>query len=306
MKFNRDLFLTLYRDNFGSLRPAQADGLLFLLDQIERDSGWSRIEEVAYFLATVYWETAQTFQPIKERRGRTLTRQQQRYWPSGYYGRGYVQITWDFNYEASQKILNVPLLKEPDLALDPHVAYKIAAIGMRKGVFTGKRLAHYIGDKVKNYRGARRIINGTDKADLIASIATRVESILRKAQATDVTPALVEPQPDKPGPVPAPTSEPAPAIDTKDEAKGDPLDFTNVAVSRAGTLKAVAKRVALQVFGWLVTLWTTGIHGKILVICVVAAIVGGIGYEVWKHREWLKTNAKKLLSKLVKDETQSQ
>jgi putative chitinase len=52
---------------------------------------------------------------------------------------------------------------------------------MAKGWFTGKSLGTYIGTgagKLAEFREARRIINGTDKADLIAGLAVQFQEAL--------------------------------------------------------------------------------------------------------------------------------
>jgi hypothetical protein len=43
--------------------------------------------------------------------------------------------------------------------------------GMRKGIFTGKKFADYFSANKTDWVNARRIINGTDKARLIAEYA---------------------------------------------------------------------------------------------------------------------------------------
>jgi hypothetical protein len=75
----------------------------FLLARIGADPGFTMTRELAYVLATIQWETASTFQPIRERRASRERHPrhweiQNRYWPSGFYGRGYIQITWRENY----------------------------------------------------------------------------------------------------------------------------------------------------------------------------------------------------------------
>jgi hypothetical protein len=62
-------------------------------------------------------------------------RQQERYWPSGYFGRGIIQTTLKGNYEALGKALGLDLLGNPDLLLDPKtsaraLAYFFAAHGI--------------------------------------------------------------------------------------------------------------------------------------------------------------------------------
>ena len=119
-----------------------------------------------------------------------------------YYGRGYVQLTWDWNYKAMGEKLGNRLLYEPQLALDPVVAYNIMSLGMRNGSFTGKGLSKYINDEQCDYVNARRIINGTDRAQTIAGYAIKLEAILRASvvASTDSVPNLPqpEPQPDAP------------------------------------------------------------------------------------------------------------
>ena len=45
--------------------------------------------------------------------------------------------------------------------------------GMILGTFTGKKFADYFSPTKEDWTGARRIINGTDKKELIASYAKR-------------------------------------------------------------------------------------------------------------------------------------
>lgn len=129
-------------------------------------------DQLAYVLATVKHETAGTFKPIAEYgkgKGKKYGI------PNNghvYYGRGFVQLTWSWNYAKFGKLLNIDLLNVPDAAMDTETAGKILYIGMIKGLFTGKKLDDYINDKEVDYINARRIINGTDKDTLIASYAS--------------------------------------------------------------------------------------------------------------------------------------
>jgi hypothetical protein len=84
-----------------------------------------------------------------------------------------VQLTWEENYRKMGRLLGVNLLGNLDLAMVAHIAAAIMFEGMMKadssvGDFTGKCLEMYFNDTVDDPVGARRIINGTDKADLIA------------------------------------------------------------------------------------------------------------------------------------------
>jgi putative chitinase len=145
----------------GRLEMWQVDGLTRILDY--RDANWPGMpdEELAYLLATVKHETAHTMQPISERGGEKYLRSKP-YYP--YYGRGLVQITWLANYKKFGVV-------NKDDALGWPKALDIAFRGMIFGMFTGNKLADYIRGGKRDYTGARRIINGTDRAKLIAGYA---------------------------------------------------------------------------------------------------------------------------------------
>lgn len=182
MKINRSHFFTRYRTSFGKLSQKEVDGLNFLLDKLEKDT--FSLEQSAYILATVSHETGREFQPIKEKRGRVGTKIrkiQDKYWDTDAWGRGFVQITWPANY-AKFGMVNK---EDYDKALEPEKAYEILSVGMRKGVFTGKKLSDYITAGNVDYVQARRIVNGLDRANDIADIADKFEDILRASLVTD-------------------------------------------------------------------------------------------------------------------------
>lgn len=191
------------------LTPERQAGLSFLVSSLAADPGITMIRQSAYILATIRWETAQTFQPIRERRARRATNPrhweiQNRYWPSGFYGRGYVQITWETNYRRAGRrlagqtftVAGVPrrveadtFVEEPDLVLVPEIAYLVCVRGMSEGWFTGKKLDDYIQEgSPPDYLNARRIVNGLDRAAEIAAYANEFELLLRAA-AAPVAPA---------------------------------------------------------------------------------------------------------------------
>jgi predicted chitinase len=88
-------------------------------------------------------------------------------------GRGYVQITGRRNYQKASLLTGRDLIATPDLALDPAIAAKIIVHGMVNGWFTGKKLGS------QTYTEMRRIVNGMDKAELIAGYAERFEKALK-------------------------------------------------------------------------------------------------------------------------------
>ncbi|NTF92606.1 hypothetical protein [Rhizobium rhizogenes] len=93
-----------------------------------------------------------------------------------YRGRGLVQITGRDNYE------KYGIADAPDKALDPSKAVEILFDGMINGRFTGKRLVHYFSATMTDWTGARKIINGTDRAADIAGYAKTFAAALETAR----------------------------------------------------------------------------------------------------------------------------
>lgn len=127
--------------------------------------------QIAYVLATTQWETAQTFQPVKEAYwlSETWRKTNLRYYP--YYGRGYVQLTWKNNYQTYSGLIGRDMVADPDIALEPAVSLFVLVHGFKTGAFTGRKITDYISENQTDFVAARRCINGTDKASEIAQIA---------------------------------------------------------------------------------------------------------------------------------------
>lgn len=159
----------------GRLRQPQIAGLTAFLDKWEAEHDADDDRWLAYVLATTHHETGRRFQPIEE-----IGKGQGR--PYGkpdpvtghrYYGRGYVQLTWKNNYRKLGDALGVDLVNRPELALDVGIALRIIFFGMINGSFTGRGLPRYFNATTEDWRNARRIVNGLDRADDIASMARR-------------------------------------------------------------------------------------------------------------------------------------
>lgn len=172
----------------GPLDQVQVDTIRLLLKAAAHwPVGW-----LAYGLATA-WHEAQ-LRPIEEYgkgHGRRYGRPGARMKPvknrplyGGQipYGRGLVQLTWCDNYEWADRELGLggTLLANFDRALEPEIATAILVKGMETGAFTGRKLVDYVSERgtVQQFENARRIINGTDKARMIAEYALKFQDAL--------------------------------------------------------------------------------------------------------------------------------
>lgn len=160
---------------FGFLSAQQLQSIMHIVGAFHQygDGDGSKL---AYILATAWHESR--LKPIKEIRavqGTPLYNQQNGYWNTGYYGRGFVQLTHLSNYQKMSSFLGVDLVNNPNLALQSEYASKILVYGMYNGSFTGKQLSDYIGGgKTNDFYNARRIVNGLDKAQLINDYAKAI------------------------------------------------------------------------------------------------------------------------------------
>lgn len=163
-----------------------------IIDECKR-AGCLR-NQTAYILATAYWETARTMKPVEEAfwLSDAWRKKNLRYYP--WHGRGYVQLTWERNYEFAAEQLGVPFDKKPELALESEPATRVLVWGAMEGWFTGKKIPDYITLKKSDFHNARRVINGRDKASEIARIAKDYDKAL-KAEGYGVADIRPIPQP---------------------------------------------------------------------------------------------------------------
>lgn len=84
---------------------------------------------LAYALATIEHETAETFEPIEEIKGRKSARRLGYEGGTNYFGRGFIQLTHLRNYMRLGKRIGLgeKLAKNPQLALRPDISAKILA-----------------------------------------------------------------------------------------------------------------------------------------------------------------------------------
>lgn len=164
-------FIQSVEGKFGLLSNKQKSGFIYIIQEWKK-LGLTDVRWLAYALATTWHETARTMQPITEYGSRAYLTSK-KYWP--FIGRGYVQLTWDYNYK------KYGIEKTPERALEPVLAAHIMFDGMTKGIFTGKKLSDYFNKTKNDAIGARRIINGTDKALLISTYHDKFLSSIKSA-----------------------------------------------------------------------------------------------------------------------------
>lgn len=232
MALNRKVFFDKVRQRpfKGSITPSQFSGITIILDVWEQSFRQrTPITQLAVCLATAYHETAHTMQPIRELGGSEYLRlnydvtgrnpdRAKRYGnvrPGDgvkYCGRGDVQLTWFVNYQKATKRLrelgligpDLDFTVTPDKVMEPRIAALIMFLGMEEGWFTGKTLDQLVdpnvdGDEHADAVRSRAIINGSDRAELIAGHADDFLAALIAAENAPVSDQVN---------IPAPTGNP--------------------------------------------------------------------------------------------------
>ena len=187
--------------------------------------------QCAYVLATAYHESAHTMRPVRETLAKSdasakailskawkagkLPWVTSDYWSSGYFGRGYVQLTHKANYAKAGDALGIPLAERPSIALEADTAADIIVLGMDEGWFTGKKLGQYITLDKSDFVGARVIVNGDKNkpvkkgsaltiGQMIAGYAKEYDALLKAEGYGETGSSLEDTQPWTPPPPPKP------------------------------------------------------------------------------------------------------
>ncbi len=168
---------------------------LYSMAEFFEDYGGKLNAQLAYIFATAYHEVGPALKPVREgfakddaqairittkmfTDGKISTNYALPVNGKSYFGRGFVQLTWEANYKKLGKVLGEPLAEKPELALETEIAAKIIVKGMIDGLFSNKKLSDYINDKKTDYTGARRIINGIDRAAMVSAYAIKFAQAL--------------------------------------------------------------------------------------------------------------------------------
>lgn len=179
----------------GRLTQEQVNGTEELL-AAWRECGDGDNRKLAYILAGVFHETGGRMVPVREgfattdagaRRavkklfdqGRIKTNYAEPVNGVSYYGRGRIQNTWERNYRKLAERFDVPLIDDPDLLIrDGALDARVTVVGHMEGLWANRsksaggapyKLSDYFNGNTADPKGARRIVNGTDKASLIAT-----------------------------------------------------------------------------------------------------------------------------------------
>ncbi|RUM26360.1 hypothetical protein EFQ99_08865 [Rhizobium vallis] len=208
---DRVFFFDAVRDGLfkGKLTQPQVVGITAILDAWEKRFSHADQRWLAYILATAFHETAYTMQPVRE----TLAESDARaveileaafaagrlswvktpYWRPdedgrSWLGRGLVQLTHKRNYEAMSVLTGIDLVADPDRAMEMDAAVTILIDGMLQGSFTGHKLEDHLNAATEDWVNARRIVNGTDRAEKLASYAMAFHAAIRPEAA----PSLID------------------------------------------------------------------------------------------------------------------
>lgn len=185
----------------GRLTQAQVEGCEAVLRAADAMAALGHLEtddrHLAYILATAFHETGGKMQPVREGfaktdagarravRGRRYAAEKNGH---VYYGRGLPQLTWERNYIRMGTALGLDLKNNPDLMLEMDISARALVLGMTDGMFTTKRLSDYFNATTDDPEGARRIVNGTDKASLIAGYHVAFLDSIKAARAEQARP----------------------------------------------------------------------------------------------------------------------
>lgn len=329
LRIDQDILAKGLKPLFGrELSTLQRDGISDVISAYNK-YGRDDPRDLAYILATEFHETGKAMQAVIEtqtakdkvrpsvdtaiarlesswKKGR-LSWVKKPYWRKdadglSWLGRGGPQVTHKFNYVEAEKQTGIPFTKNPDLMLVNENAVPVMVIMMMKGLFTGKGLKDFFTPKVTNWEDARRIINGTEKAAIVAGYAKQIHAAILIAMATtEHTADIAAPPPEAPPP-PLTQSKITQAaggvtIGAAVEVAKNTTEWINQTSTQVNTIAVQANGSLEQVQQTVTTVKTTagtfsGVVHQILsppVLIVVGLVVmvlaGVIVYKRWKMKD---------------------
>lgn len=248
----------------GTLSQAQVDGCTALLEACNR-YGVTDQHDVSHILAEVRHETGGYMLPIKETvmpwhqdknpadavvikrlndayANGDLPWVKTPYWRDGWFGRGPIQATHEKNYKKIGDAIGVDLVKNRDRILDPVIGAASAVVGLRDGLYTGKKLSDYsfpaaLDEPPKHH--PRRMVNGDDGTDQDVSKYHRAFYAALTAGNFRIisSPPVID---EEPGTAPARESEPAPT----------PISIEQGPVPSGNWLALLGEAISNMIKGW--------------------------------------------------------
>jgi predicted chitinase len=162
---SHDAIERLISDVPADAKDAARRNLPYIAEALEKE-GILNANVLAYALATIQHETASTFEPIEEFKGRKSARRLGYEGGTDYFGRGFIQLTHLRNYQKIGERIGMGdnLVKHPELASQPRVAAEVLAayfkdFGIAKQASEG------------NFVQARALINPDYNGESIAEMA---------------------------------------------------------------------------------------------------------------------------------------
>lgn len=290
LNMNRAYFFQRVRGTIfsGRLSVMQVDGMERILDYRDQHAPDFDDDALAYVLATVKHETDHTMQPVLEKGGKarffrlydingsrpSKARELGNLQPGDgakFPGMGLVQSTGRANARRARQIVrrllgeDVDFERTPKLLMKWEYALPVMFEGFRIGAWTGHKITTYIGNGRRDYRGARRIVNGTDRAGAIAAMAQAFLDALTQARAAP---------------------NPKPAGDQEEEWT-PPVE--EGADQTTGTPAIKSKTILAQIFQWLGTGGSVGLAALGAIPWQTALVVGGLvligggGYVIYER-----------------------
>lgn len=136
-------------------------------------------QEAAAFLANVYHETGELYHIVEQNTANYghYTDHNSSYKPAlgkQYYGRGPLQISWNYNYGAAGEALGLPLLSNPDLvAKEASVAWKTALWFWNTQTGAGSMTCHDAMVQSRGFGETIRTINGALECNRVGNVAVK-------------------------------------------------------------------------------------------------------------------------------------
>lgn len=234
---NAAFFDAVRKSPFGGQLTQQAVDGLSAIGEAWRVYGDGDDRKLAYILASAFHEcdrfrTMEEYASGEAYEGRRDLGNTQPGDGRKFKGRGYVQLTGRRNYQDWSNRTGLNLVANPLHVTERPLAARILVQGMMLGTFTGKALPQYIRPGLADYINARRVVNGTDKAELIAGYARAFLKALEAGGAAE--------PPDPPAPPLQPPVSPE-----------KPISPGTAAAAALGAALMAAIGAILKAMGWL-------------------------------------------------------